>query len=67
MVVVVVVTTLSDTSLVEKIIQEAEAHVVVVSEGARCRTGRWPDAIVADDEEEPWTCLELDEGAGTRE
>ena len=36
-------------------------HVVVFTEGARWRTGRWPDAIVADDKgEEPRLRLTLE-------
>ena len=52
MVVVVVVTTLSVIWVRDKILRERATHVMVFTEGARWRTGRWPDAIVADDKEE---------------
>ena len=51
-VVVVVVTTLSTPGSGSEDSQERATHVVVFTEGARWRTGRWPDAIVADDKGE---------------
>jgi len=48
-VVVVVVTTLCGVGLRKKGFAGGATHVVVFTEGARWRTGRWLDAIVADD------------------
>ena len=52
MVVVVVVTTLSALGLGKRNLQARATYVVVFTEGARWRTGRWLDAIAADDKGE---------------
>ena len=65
MVVVVVVTTLFAVGLRDKSSQQVATYVVVFTEGARWRTGRWADAIVADDKGSgPRLFLELGEGRG---